>query len=87
MEVNTVLRDQILKIIKNQIKANDPPETKATYKRLISLGYDDFTAKQYLGQCVAVELFNILKLKVPFNKEQYIRNLKALPKEPFDDKE
>lgn len=87
MEPNKVLRDQIFKIIKTQIKNNDPPETKENYNRLISLGYDDFVAKQYLGQCLAVELFDMMKLKRMFDKDRYIKNLNALPLEPFDDEE
>lgn len=87
MEANEILREHIFKIIKNQIKNNDPPETMATYKRLISLGYDGFTGKQYLAQCLAVEIYHSMKFKIPFNKERYIRHLKALPQEPFDDQE
>ncbi len=85
METNELLREQIFEIIKNQIKANDPPETKATYDRLRKEGYDDFTTKQYLGQCVAVELFGVLKYQKPFDEKRYIKNLKALPKEPFEE--
>jgi hypothetical protein len=59
METNENLRKQIFEIIKNQLKANNPPETKLTYDRLRKLGFDDFPTKQMIGQCVAVELFEI----------------------------
>jgi hypothetical protein len=85
MEVNEKLREQIFEIIKNQLKDNNPRETKTTYDRLRSQGYDDFETKQMIGQCLAVELFDVLKLGNPYNNERYIKNLKALPKEPFDD--
>lgn len=84
METNEILREQIFKIVRNQIKDNNPPETKLTYKRLIDLGYNEFETKQLIGQCVAVELFQVLKHREPFNETRYIKNLKQLPKEPFE---
>jgi len=84
MKPNQKLRDEIFQIIKNQLEANDPPETKITYNKLISLGYNEFETNQLIGQCVAVEIFDVLKNKKPFNKSRYIKNLNQLPKEPFD---
>jgi hypothetical protein len=84
MEVNLKLREQILDIIKNQLKSNNPPATKITYNRLISLGYSDFEVKQFIGQCIVVELFDILKHNKPFDEERYIKNLQQLPKKTFD---
>ncbi|MDD2636415.1 MAG: hypothetical protein PHW82_13065 [Bacteroidales bacterium] len=34
IEINETLREQIFEIIKNQLRDNDPPETKITYDRL-----------------------------------------------------
>ena len=41
-------------------------------------------ARQMIGQCLAVELFDVLKHGKPYNNERYVKNLIALPKEPFD---
>jgi len=84
MKSNEILRDQIFEIIKNQIKGNDPPETKITYDRLIKQGHSDFETKQLIGQCIAVELFQVLNFKKPFDEKRFIRNLNNLPKEPFE---
>lgn len=84
MKTNEILREQIFEIIENQIKSNNPLETNLTFKRLINLGYTHYEAKQLIGQCVAVELFNIFKYKKPFDEARYIRNLKKLPEEPFE---
>jgi hypothetical protein len=84
MDINTELRDQIFDIIKNQIKSNDPAETKITYDRLIGLGYSEFETKQLIGQCVAVELFSVIKEQKPFNELRYIKNLAQLPNEPIN---
>jgi hypothetical protein len=84
MKVSEILRKQIFEVVRNQIKDNDPPETKITYDRLKTLGYSDFETNQLIGQCVAVELFQVMKFKEPFDEKRYIKNLKNLPKEPFE---
>lgn len=83
METNEILREQIFGIIKNQLRDNDPPETKNTYDRLKKDGFDDLATRQMIGQCLAVELFDVMKFGKPYNNERYIKNLSALPKEPF----
>jgi hypothetical protein len=50
MNQNEIMREQIFEIIRNQIKANNPPETKITFDRLKALGYSDFVTNQYIGQ-------------------------------------
>jgi hypothetical protein len=47
-------------------------------------GHPEFEAKQLIGQTLAIELFDMMKRKVPFNEARYIKNLKNLPKEPGD---
>ena len=84
MKVNENLRKAIFEVIDNQISANDPVETAVTLKRLMNEGYSEFEAKQLIGQALAVELFEVMKKKVPFNEARYIINLKNLPKEPVD---
>ena len=82
MEVNTVLRDQLFEVIKNQIKANDPKETKIAFNRLKTEGYSDFESKQLIGQCLAIEIFDTLKFNKSYNEKRYIKNLNNLPKKP-----
>jgi hypothetical protein len=84
METNERIREQIFEIIKNQLKGNDPPETKAAYDRLRKQGFDDYQTRQMIGQCIAVELFGMFKFGKPFNDKRYIKHLIELPKEPFD---
>jgi len=83
MKKNEIVREQIFEIIRNQIKGNDPPETKITYNRLKTMGYSDFETNQLIGQCVAVELFQVMKYKEPFDEKRYIKNLENLPQEPL----
>jgi hypothetical protein len=84
MVANEKIREQIFEIIKNQLRDNDPPETKSTFDRLRKQGFDDFQTRQMIGQCLAVELFEVMKFGKPYNNARYIKNLLALPKEPFD---
>ena len=84
MKVNENLRKAIFEVIDKQINANDPAETAITFTRLMNRGYSEFEAKQLIGQALAVELFDVMKKKAPFNEARYTRNLKGLPKEPAD---
>lgn len=84
MKINTELRDEIFRVVENQLKAGKPEETRRTYKRLIGDGHSEAEAKRLIGQCVAVEIFCVLKEQKPFNEGRYVKNLKQLPKPPFD---
>lgn len=84
MKVDLKLREQIFQIIENQIEKNDPPDTALTFDRLKKEGFDDFTVKQLIGQCIAIEIYNVMKYKTPFDEKRYIKNLNNLPKEPFE---
>ena len=84
METNEGLRDEIFSIIENQLRDNNPPETKMAYDRLRKLGYDDLQTKQLIGQCVTVEIFEVINSGEPYDNDRYIKNLNKLPEEPFD---
>lgn len=79
-----IISEQILEIIRNQMEMNDPAETKRTYDRLLGEGYDEYTVMQYLGQCMAIELYDVIKHQKPFDEVRYVKNLKKLPEEPFE---
>jgi hypothetical protein len=80
METNDKLREHIFEIIKNQLRDNDPPETKVTFDRLQKQGFGDFQTRQLIGQCLAVELFDVMKFGKPYDNERYIKNLKSTTK-------
>lgn len=80
----TERRKLIFEVVENQLRNNDPPETRKTYERLRKKGFDDFQTKQMIGQCVAVQIFNALKHGKEADNDQYVKNLSELPKEPFD---
>jgi len=74
----------MLDVVKNQIRDNNPPETKMNYDRLKGLGFSEHETMQYLGACLSTAMFEMLKHKRPFNNERYVKNLNQLPKMPFD---
>jgi len=81
-ETNSLLGEEMKKVVRNQIKQNDPPETKQTYDRLIKEGYSKDEVMRQLAVVVAVEMFDVMKNKEPYNQERYIKRLNDLPKEP-----
>lgn len=54
MEENPFLKSAILEIVDNQLRANDPPETRQTFDLLISEGYSEKEANKLIG-CVVVQ--------------------------------
>ena len=71
-----------LEVVDNQLRDNDPPETKETFDRLVEEGFSEEDAKILIAQAVCLETFCMLKHHEKFNLERYVRNLKGLPKEP-----
>lgn len=84
MEENPYLKSSILEVVDNQLQANDPPETRQTFDRLVSEGYSEAEAKQLIGCVVTSEIFDVLKKQEPFNPERFAKALNELPKLPED---
>jgi hypothetical protein len=81
---NPHLKRAFLDIVENQIRSGDPPETKETFERLVAQGISKSDAKIYIAQAVCVEVWDVMKNKVPFNRERFVRNLRNLPAEPLE---
>ena len=71
--------------IQNQITANDPPETKETFGRLIAIGSAEEDAWRLLSAVLAFELAAILREGRPFSLGDYVKALRALPDLPLDE--
>ena len=84
MEENTYLKSAILEVVDNQLQANDPPEARQTFDRLISEGYSEEEAKKLIGCVVTSEIFDVLKKQKPFNPERFAKALNELPKLSHD---
>ncbi len=77
-DYNPVLQKQILEVVENQIKDNNPKETKQTLNRLLSLGYTREDAIKKIGGVVAEEIFDILKKQEQYNEKRYLDKLFSL---------
>lgn len=84
METNPHLQVTILEIVDNQLKTNDPPETKQTFDRLLSEGHSEKEAKRLIGCIVSTEIFDVMKNQEKFNLERFVNALNVLPKLPWD---
>ena len=81
-EASPHLKAAFMEIVENQIRDNDPPETRQTLNRLIAQGISPENARLYIGQAVCVEVWDTLTNQRMFNEERFLRNLKNLPEEP-----
>jgi len=86
-EGSEIVRATIFEIIENQIRDNSPREVRQTLERLLSEGQTKEEAMKLIGCAVAVEIFEIMKHKKPFNESRYVENLSRLPEMPWEDDE
>jgi hypothetical protein len=76
-KVSPILREEILKAVRFQIRENNPPETKKTYERLLKK-YSSEDALTLIGGALVTEIYWILKNEEVFNEERYTKELRAL---------
>jgi len=74
----------VIEIVENQIRDNDPLETRITLERLMALGESRENAMRYIASVLSVEIYETLKGETPYNQERYLTNLKNLPELPWD---
>ena len=78
------LRKAILEVINNQIRDNDPPETKQALIRLQEQGFSEQDALKLIGYVVASEVFSVIKEDRKYDQEKFIAALNSLPKLPWE---
>ena len=83
-KVNRRAGELIIQAIKNQIRQNDPPETKETFDRLRREGYPKEEVYRMLGCVMTSEIYEVMKHERVFDRDLYVRRLQALPKLPWE---
>ena len=78
-ETREIVSSAILEVVDNQLRDNDPPQTKSTYNRLIGLGYSDDETRRLIAFVVLSELNEMVKQMKPFNQRRFARALRRLP--------
>lgn len=82
---NPYLQAAIMEVVENQLRNNDPPRTRQTFRRLIEAGYSEEEAKRLIGCVVSAEIFDVLKKNEPFNLERFVKSLNKLPEMPWEE--
>jgi hypothetical protein len=76
--VNLYLQTAILDAVENQLRENNPPETRHTLDRLLKSGYSREDALKLIGTALASEIYEVLKSGKPYDEERYIKALRKL---------
>ncbi len=84
MQHNPVLKKAILEVVDNQLRDDDPPETRLTLERLMQQGISEEEAKKYIGCVVTSESFDVLKNGETFDQQRYETALRRLPTLPWE---
>ena len=77
-------REVIFEVVENQIRKNDPPETKETLDRLVQSGQSREEALRLIAGVLANEMFEVMKSKRRYDNTRYVANLARLPNVPWD---
>ena len=86
-EGNPHLRAAIMEVVENQLRDNDPPQTRQTFSRLIEAGHSEKEAKRLIGCAISAEIFDVLKKNEPFNLDRFVKGLNKLPAMPWEEEE
>ena len=78
-------RAVFFEVIENQLRNNDPPETRQTLDRLLGSGHSRKEALRLIACVLANELFDIAKKETPYDNARYVSNLKRLPELPWEE--
>jgi hypothetical protein len=81
---NPQLGAAILDIVDTQLRDGMPPETRATFDRLIGLGYTPEGARQLLAHVVVREIFTVMARGESYDAERFVAALHRLPALPDD---
>lgn len=72
----------LMEAVRNQLRDNNPPETRINYDRLLAQGISEEDAKNFIAQAISIEIWDIMKNKTEFKLKRFIRNVNNLPTEP-----
>lgn len=85
MDAAQILREQIMKAVSEQIQKGEPPEAIEHYQRLQAIGWPEEHCREMLGQCLLIEIAEMLEKGTSFQTERYRKNLANLPSLPRAD--
>src|SRR5689334_12950185 len=77
-EYNPYLKATILEVVENQLRENNPPETRQTFERLLAAGYSRQRAVEMIGAALVEEIWTILHEKKQFDHARFVGLLEKL---------
>ncbi|MFO0888250.1 MAG: hypothetical protein U0790_03780 [Isosphaeraceae bacterium] len=86
-EFNPKVQAAIYDVLDNQLRDEDPPETKQTLERLLAAGIERGEARRLIACIIAGEIFSVLKTSTAFDRERFVGRLSLLPEMPWMDDE
>ncbi len=75
----------IMEVLDNQLRDGKPPETNATYGRLLAEGIDREDVRRLIACVIAVEIFEVMNSMPPFHAKRLLARLELLPEMPWRD--
>lgn len=79
-----IAREALFEAIENQMKADNPRETKETFDRLRAAGYSRKETMKFLACVLLVELNEMVRDNRMYDEPSYVNKLKALPQMPWE---
>ncbi len=79
LSVNPALTEAILAVVDQQMRDQNPPETRRTFERVVAQGYTPEDARRLIGNVVAQEIFAVMQREEAYHEQRYIRALRGLP--------
>lgn len=74
--------EAMVEAVENQLRDNNPPETRHTLERLMVMGETRESAIRYIATALSVEVFEAMKNQTSYDEARYVMNLKGLPTLP-----
>ena len=68
---NPYLKETILEVVENQLRENNPPETRQTLERLLSAGYTRPEAVELIGSALVEEIWQMMHARKPFDPVRF----------------
>jgi hypothetical protein len=78
-------REALFEAIENQMREDNPRETKATFHRLLADGYSRKETMKLLACVLLVELNDMVRDNRLYEEASYVKKLKALPRLPWEE--
>lgn len=80
-----VVRTNLLQMVDQQLRTQDPPETRRTWRRLQAAGFSADEAREMIASVVWDEMRSMSEEDRPFDRRRFARLLDRLPDLPEPD--